>query len=201
MRLIEKSITSRVYEVLNESFDPDKTAKRVARYKEFDNGHVFHSWLEDKTADEVEELARLACIKNPDDVHYVQYDDVMNSSNDIRWLNGEKYVGGGFHYVDGKPVHHTDEEFDLVRKGEKTWEDIAKARMNESSETRECFGLRYTFEELVDSCKAQLLDGALDDIEHVKTLSDEELNNYYYYIDSVANEAFPLKFSMTLNLL
>lgn len=177
MRLIEKSITSRVYEVLNESFDPDKTAKRVARYKEFDNGHVLHSWLEDKTADEVEELARLASIKNPDDVHYVQYDDVMNSSNDIRWLNGEKYVGGGFHYVDGKPVHHTDEEFDLVRKGEKTWEDIAKARMNESSETRECFGLRYTFEELVNSCKAQLLDGALDDIEHVKTLSDEELNN------------------------
>lgn len=118
---------------LDEAFDPDKTAKRVARYNEFDNGHILHSWLEDKTADEVEELARLASIENPDDVHYVQYDDVMNSSNGITWLNGEKYTDGGFHYVDGKPVHHTDEEYNLVSKGEKTWEDIAKSRMNESA--------------------------------------------------------------------
>ena len=33
MRLIEKSIASSVYEALNESFDSDKTAKRLARYK------------------------------------------------------------------------------------------------------------------------------------------------------------------------
>ena len=36
---------------------------------------------------------------------------------------------------------------------------------------------------------------------NIYSSSDEDLDKYYYYIDSVANEAFPLKFSMTLNLL
>lgn len=157
---LEQECVDEFNEKLEESFDPDKTAKRVARYKEFDNGHVLHSWLEDKTADEVEELARLASIENPDDVHYVQYDNVMNSSNGIRWLNGEKYIDGGFHYVDGKPVHHTDEEFELVRKGEKTWEDIANAKMNESEDVARDLGIEpgSTEEDMLNSLYDESMD-------------------------------------------
>lgn len=122
-------------ENMNESFDPDKTAKRVARYKEFDNGHVFHSWLEDKTADEVEELARLASIKNPDDVYYVQYDDVMNGS-EYRYVNGVQYNinKGGFHWVNGLPKFHTDADWRAVSKREKTWEEIDAMKESVSSD-------------------------------------------------------------------
>lgn len=119
-----------------EAFDPDKTAKRIARYKEFDNGHVLHSWYEDMTAEEAEELARKASLEMPDDVHYVQYDNVMNSSSNKRYVNGVEYNTdeGGFHSVNGLPVYHTNDEFDLVHRGEKTWEDIAREKMNESEE-------------------------------------------------------------------
>lgn len=123
-------------ENMNESFDPDKTAKRVARYKEFDNGHVFHSWLEDKTADEVEELARLASIKNPDDVYYVQYDDVMNGS-EYRYVNGVQYNinKGGFHWVNGLPKFHTDADWQAVSKKEKTWEEIDAMKESDNLES------------------------------------------------------------------
>ena len=46
-----------------------------------------------------------------------------------------------------------------------------------TDDVRDCFGRPCTFPELVDSCRAQLLDGALDDPEHVKTLNDSQLND------------------------
>ena len=42
--------------------------------------------------EEAEELAKQASIKDPTDVYYVQYDDIMNPSNDIRWYKGKSYT-------------------------------------------------------------------------------------------------------------
>lgn len=64
--------------------------KRVARVDEFDNGYVLHSWQK-ITDEEAEELARQASLENPKKIFYVQYDDIMNSSSDIKWVNGQPY--------------------------------------------------------------------------------------------------------------
>ena len=64
--------------------------KRIARYREFDNGHVLHSWYE-MSDDEAEEKAKQASIDDPTDIYYVAYDDIMNSSSDIRWYKGKPY--------------------------------------------------------------------------------------------------------------
>ena len=110
---------------LDESFDVNKVAKRIARYKEPDE-HVFHSWYEELSPDKAEEMARQASIENPEDVFYVQYDDVMNSSSEYRYVNGVQYNinKGGFHYVNGLPKFHTDADWQAVSKKEKTWEEI-----------------------------------------------------------------------------
>lgn len=112
-------------EKLDEAFDVNKVAKRIARYKEPDE-HVFHSWYEELSPDKAEEMARQASIENPEDVFYVQYDDVMNSSSEYRYVNGVQYNinKGGFHYVNGLPKFHTDADWQAVSKREKTWEEI-----------------------------------------------------------------------------
>ena len=66
--------------------------KRIARYNEFDNGYVFHSWKE-MTDEEAEEKAKQASIEDPTDVYYVAYDDIMNPSSEIRWYKGKSYSG------------------------------------------------------------------------------------------------------------
>lgn len=66
--------------------------KRIARYGEFDNGYVLHNDWREMSDEEAEELAKQASIKNPTDVYYVQYDDIMNPSNDIRWYKGKSYT-------------------------------------------------------------------------------------------------------------
>lgn len=64
--------------------------KRVARVDEFDNGYVLHSYQK-MTDDEAEDLARQASLENPKKIFYVQYDDIMNPSSDIKWVNGQPY--------------------------------------------------------------------------------------------------------------
>lgn len=64
--------------------------KRIARYNEFDNGYVFHSWKE-MSDEEAEEKAKQASIEDPTDVYYVAYDDIMNPSSEIRWYKGKSY--------------------------------------------------------------------------------------------------------------
>lgn len=66
--------------------------KRIARYGEFDNGHVLHNDWREMSDEEAEELAKQASIKDPTDVYYVHYDDIMNPSNDIRWYKGKSYT-------------------------------------------------------------------------------------------------------------
>ena len=66
--------------------------KRIARYGEFDNGYVLHNDWREMSDEEAEELAKQASIKDPTDVYYVHYDDIMNPSNDIRWYKGKSYT-------------------------------------------------------------------------------------------------------------
>ena len=54
-----------------------ESGKRIARYREFDNGHVLHQW-DEMSNEEAEEKAKQASIENPNDVYYVAYDDIMN---------------------------------------------------------------------------------------------------------------------------
>ena len=91
-----------IFNELNESFEKEIEAKRkltegtdykrIARYNEFDNGHVLHNDWQDISDEEAEELAKQASIEDPTDVYYVQFDDIMNSSNDNRWYKGELYT-------------------------------------------------------------------------------------------------------------
>ena len=88
---------------INEAFDVDKVAKRIARHNEFDNGYVLHDY-ERMTSAEAEEKARLASIENPDDIFYVSYDNIMEPCSDIKWKNGKKLseasYGGAFDIED-----------------------------------------------------------------------------------------------------
>ena len=66
--------------------------KRIARTEEFDNGHVLHDdWL--KISDEeAESLAQQKSQDYPGSIFYVQYDDIMNPSSDIKWVNGKSFT-------------------------------------------------------------------------------------------------------------
>ena len=93
-------------ETLEESVT-DKTLKRVSRYKEFDNGHVFHDWKK-MTFAEAEEEARKASIKDPNDVYYVAYDNIMDPSSDYVWVDGKKYENSEVTLRGGKPCIKSD---------------------------------------------------------------------------------------------
>lgn len=64
--------------------------KRISSYNEFDNGRILHNWVK-MTDEEAEEAARIASLKDPTNVYYVAYDDLMDSSSSICWINGKSY--------------------------------------------------------------------------------------------------------------
>ena len=68
-----------------------ESGKRIARYREFDNGHVLHQW-DEMSNEEAEEKAKQASIENPNDVYYVAIDDIMNPRSDINWYRGNQYT-------------------------------------------------------------------------------------------------------------
>lgn len=84
--------------------------KRIARYNEFDNGYVLHNDWKKISDEEAEELAKQASIKDPTDVYYVQFDDIMNSSNNNRWYKGKLYT------VDEINAIRRKEKEDLLKK-------------------------------------------------------------------------------------
>lgn len=63
---------------------------RISHYKEFDNGHVLFSY-EDMDVEKAEEKARERSLKDPDNIYYVAFDNIMDSSSDLRWINGSSY--------------------------------------------------------------------------------------------------------------
>ena len=63
---------------------------RIAKVDEFDNGRVFHHW-DKMTEEDAETEAKQASIEDPNNIYYVAYDDVMNPSSDLMWVNGESF--------------------------------------------------------------------------------------------------------------
>jgi len=67
------------------------TYKRIARTDEFDNGHILHGDWVKISDEEAEKLAQKKSNEDPGRIYYVQYDDIMNPSSDIYWVNGVSY--------------------------------------------------------------------------------------------------------------
>lgn len=81
---------------LNYSVNASSNAKTrevyITHYREFDNGHILHDFKR-MTEEQAQEAARQASIKDPTDAYYVHYDDIMNPTGDIVWVNGVAYRG------------------------------------------------------------------------------------------------------------
>lgn len=78
--------------------------KRVSSYKEFDNGHVLHSDWKEMSSEDAENIAKQKSIDDPDNIYYVVYDDVMDPSSDLRWINGKSYNYSQVQMKGDKPV-------------------------------------------------------------------------------------------------
>lgn len=78
--------------------------KRISNYGEFDNGNVIHTDWSKLSDEAAEELAKQKSIEHPDQIFYVQYDDVMEPCSDLRWVNGKSYNWSDIKFIEGKPV-------------------------------------------------------------------------------------------------
>ena len=48
-------------------------------------------WYYDLSEVESENMAKDASLKDPSSVYYVRYNDAIDSSSDLRWVNGKSY--------------------------------------------------------------------------------------------------------------
>lgn len=94
---------------------------RIARRKEFDNGHVLHTWY-NWSMEDAEQKAKEASLQDPNDIYYVAIDDVMNPSSDYRWINSEKYKYDQVEIRDGKP-HIKNESSSKKESNEPEYDD------------------------------------------------------------------------------
>lgn len=78
--------------------------KRISNYDEFDNGNVIHTDWSKLSDEAAEDLAKQKSIEHPDQIFYVQYDDVMEPCSDLRWVNGKSYNWSDIKFIEGKPV-------------------------------------------------------------------------------------------------
>jgi hypothetical protein len=83
-----------MHKVQMNSSASDTIRARVARFNEFDNGHVLFDYQK-MTEEEFEERAKAASIKDPNDVYYIAIDDIMNPSTDVYWFQGKSYDYAG----------------------------------------------------------------------------------------------------------
>lgn len=94
--------------------------KRISKYKESDGSVLRGGWKEIPD-EEAEELAKQASIDDTKDVYYVEYNDIMDSSSNIRWYKGKSY---------------TPEEVQEIRKKEK---DALYKKMQQDESKTESF--------------------------------------------------------------
>lgn len=87
-----REIDDSTYEVLGSTVITSGTNyKRISHISEYDNPHLLRGDWTQMSSEEAEELAKQKSIDDPHNVYYVQYDDVMNPSSDIRWIAGKAY--------------------------------------------------------------------------------------------------------------
>lgn len=126
--------------------------KRIARYGEFDNGYVLHNDWREMSDEEAEELAKQASIKDPTDVYYVHYDDIMNPSSDIRWYKGKSY---------------TIDEINEIRKKEK---DALYKKMMQAELEEQC----KRFKDLASLTEDQYENERRKGRPSIRKIADEE---------------------------
>jgi hypothetical protein len=85
-----------------ESYD-GKRKLRIARYNEFDNGRVLFNY-DRMTINDAEELAKQKSIKDPNDIYYVKFDDIMNPTTDICWYRGKSYPSDKIDMINGEVI-------------------------------------------------------------------------------------------------
>lgn len=90
-----------------EKLDEGTDLKRIARYNEFDNGYVLFDYKK-MTDEEAEQKAKEASEKDPYDVYYVEYDDVMNPRSDLSWINGISYNIDEYNFTRSKEKDEND---------------------------------------------------------------------------------------------
>ena len=159
---------------VEEAFDVDKVAKRIARHNEFDNGHVLHNY-ERMTSAEAEEKARLASIEDPDDIYYVSYDNIMNPSSDIKWKNGKQLTedtSNGVRYqvtanIMGMDDVHSEHHFlksaiDAAREAQSTYTNVKIKDVRDGSSW---LG--------IDNAEADLNDGLVESTKLILSESDD----------------------------
>lgn len=144
--------------------------KRISKYKESDGSVLRGGWKEisDK---EAEELAKQASIDDPTDVYYVEYNDIMDSSSNIRWYKGKSY---------------TPEEVQEIRKKEKyaLYKKMMQAELEEQCKTfKDLVSLtedQYENERrkgrpnINKIAKAEFYDNQDWYIQHIKDYKDEK---------------------------
>lgn len=109
--------------------------KRISNYDEFDNGNVIHTDWSKLSAEAAEELAKQKSIEHPDQIFYVQYDDVMEPCSDLRWVNGKSYNWSDIKFSEGRPIIMSANEsissvepISPFRRGVKTTSCLTKDR-------------------------------------------------------------------------
>lgn len=120
------------------------SSKRIAKYNEFDNGKVIHSWS-DMSDEEAEEQARQASLKDDKDVYYVQYDNVMNPTSKYVWYKGERHDSSEANNII-KSMNESDDINDALADDIKKVADIEpgsdeEAALNDMSTPR--YGITY----------------------------------------------------------
>lgn len=127
--------------------------------------------MERNTDEEAEELAKQASIDDPTDVYYVEYNDIMDSSSNIRWYKGKSY---------------TPEEVQEIRKKEKyaLYKKMMQAELEEQCKTfKDLVSLtedQYENERrkgrpnINKIAKAEFYDNQDWYIQHIKDYKDEK---------------------------
>ena len=182
-KIEEKAIMKCTIKKLTE----ETSQKRISRYKEPDNGRVLHSWAE-ITDEQAQEIARKESIKNPDDIFYVAYDDVMDSSSDIRWVNGKSYNYDEVKLEGGKPVIIAEKatlEEDV--DSQETYSDTSAAAQLTALVNSEIEAINL-YTSVIEACPCEKTKVVLEEI-----LQDEKdhINLLSNLIDSLVEDAFP----------
>jgi hypothetical protein len=123
-------------------FNPETVKKRIACFEEFDNGHVLRSYEKMSVADS-EERARKASIKDPENVYYVSYDNIMEPCSDLYWFQGKSYDNAGVH-----------EALSQYRKSGTSGLNSGRKSLNSSDEQVRVIGTVTIYSDFVDFKKS-----------------------------------------------
>lgn len=96
--LMYRGITASTDITASRRTDDGKYLCRIARYGEFDNGHVLFGGWKKMTPSEAEDWARQTSIGHPDDAYYVKFDDIMDPTSGWIYVDGQQYSDSQVRY-------------------------------------------------------------------------------------------------------